>query len=116
MTDIDLRDRLQQARDQLTAAEETLTISTPTPADLHTAVDGTMQISAALAALVQTVMRQAPTALDHTNEALLHELLADLRAMHGCLITGHKLLAPAHDDLQHFSTPNATRQADHEGR
>ncbi|MFD4190796.1 hypothetical protein [Amycolatopsis thermoflava] len=113
MTDIDLRDRLQQARDQLAAAEHALSASTPTPAALHTAVHGAMQISAALAALVQAVMHQAPIALDHTSGPLLEELRADLRAMHGCLITGHKLLAPARDDLQHFVTnPNTARQPD----
>jgi len=117
VTEIDLHDSLQHARDQLAAAEQALTSSTPTPAALHTAVDGAMQISVALATLVQTVMHQASTALDHTSGPLLEELRADLRAMHGCLITGHKLLAPAVDDLQHFVThPNAARQADPEGR
>lgn len=117
MTEDDLRDTLKRARDQLAAAEHALTAATPTPAALHTVVDGAMQISAALATLVQTVRQQAPTALDHTSGPLLEELRADLRAMHGCLITGHKLLAPARDDLQHFVTnPNAARQADPEER
>jgi hypothetical protein len=35
---------------------------------------------------------------------VLGELQADLRAMHGCLITGSRLLAPARDDLHRLLT------------
>jgi hypothetical protein len=63
-----------------------------------------MQVTTALADLVATVMRQAPAALNSTHERVLHELLADLRATHGCLTTGPLLLAPARDDLQHLVT------------
>ncbi|HVW40212.1 MAG TPA: hypothetical protein VHC18_02575 [Amycolatopsis sp.] len=100
MTDIDtVQERLDQARDHLAAAARVLTVDTPGPAELHAAVDGAMRMSTALGEFVATVMRQAPATLDHTNSTVLNELLADLRAMHGCLTTGERLLAPARDDL-----------------
>lgn len=100
MTDIDtVHERLEQAHDHLAAAERCLATRTPGPVELHAAVDGVMRISTALADLVATVMRQAPATLDHRSDPVLTELVADLRAMHGCLTTGPLLLAPARDDL-----------------
>ena len=105
MTDIDtVHERLDQARDQLAAAERSLNARAPGPAELHAAVDGAMRVCTALADLVATVMRQAPVTLDHSSGPILNELLADLRAMHGCLTTGPLLLAPARDDLHHLVT------------
>jgi hypothetical protein len=91
---------LGQAHDDLTAAERSLTARAPSLAELHAAVDGTIRVSTVLADLVATVMRQAPAVLDHTHQAVLNEVLADLRAVHGCLTTGPLLLAPARDALR----------------
>lgn len=119
MTDIDtVHERLEQAHDQLTAAAACLATRTPAPAELHAAVDGAMRISTALADLVTTMMHQAPAALDDTSGPVLTELLADLRAMHGCLTTGPLLLAPARDDLhQLLATQHVTiqNQGQHDG-
>jgi hypothetical protein len=105
VTDIDtVRERLDQARDHLAAAERSLTARAPGLAELHAAVDGAMLVTTALADLVATVMRQAPATLDHGSGPLLNELLADLRTMHGCLTTGPLLLAPARDDLHQLVT------------
>ncbi|KAA9157746.1 hypothetical protein FPZ12_024195 [Amycolatopsis acidicola] len=115
MTDIDtVHERLEQAHDHLAAAEKCLATRTPGPVELHAAVDAAMRIGTALADLVATVMHQAPAALDHRSDAVLTELVADLRAMHGCLTTGPLLLAPARDDLrQLLAHPHTTAQ--HEG-
>ena len=98
--DIDtVEQRLEQARHHVTAAERFVTARAPRLAELHAAVDGAIHVNTALAELIATVMRQAPATLDHTHQAVLHEVLADLRAMHGCLTTGPLLLAPARDAL-----------------
>ncbi|WP_436499705.1 hypothetical protein [Actinokineospora sp. HUAS TT18] len=101
MTDT-VRERLDQARDHLAAAERSLTERPPGLTDLHATVDGAMQVTTALADLVATLMRQAPDALAHISGPVLNELLADLRATHGCLTTGPLLLAPAREDLHHL--------------
>ena len=105
MTDIDtVGERLDQASEYLAAAERLLTERAPGPAELHTAVDGAMRVSTALADLVATMIRQAPATLDRSGGPVLKELLADLRAVHGCLTTGPLLLAPAREDLHHLLT------------
>lgn len=106
-----LRERLDQAHEHLAAADRVLAARVPGPIELHAAVDGAIALSTALASLVTTVMRQAPAALDHHSGPALNELLADLRAMHGCLTTGTVLLAPGRDDLHHLVTHQHTNTA-----
>lgn len=103
-----LREQLDQAVDNLAAAEYVLTARAPRPADLHAAVEGAMRLSNALAGLLTAVIRQAPASLDHSAGPILDELLADLRGMHGCLITGPLLLAPACEDLDRLIANPAT--------
>jgi hypothetical protein len=121
-----VRERLDQAHGHLAAAERVLTARVPDPAALHAAVDGAIRLANALADLVTTVMRQAPAGLDHgtypntdpssgaDTGPILAELLADLRAMHGCLTTGPLLLAPARDDLYRLVTNQDTTPAAHQ--
>lgn len=118
-----VRAQLDHAREHLAAADRVLTARVPDPVALHAAVDGAIRLANALAGLVTTVMRQAPAGLDHRaghsaspdaagtgahTGSILDELLADLRAMHGCLTTGPLLLAPARDDLYRLITNQAT--------
>jgi hypothetical protein len=112
VADIDGIDRrLDQARDAVTAAASALGARVPSLAELHAAAEGAIQVSTALADLVATMMRQAPGALDRAHQGALNEVLADLRAVHGCLTTGPLLLAPARDALhllgahRHAGTP-----------
>lgn len=93
-----VRRHLDQARDHLAGAGRELTTRPPDLPDLHAAVDGVMQVTTAVAELVDTVLRAAPTVLEHDPVAL-KELLADLHAAHGCLTTAPLLLAPGRDDL-----------------
>ncbi|HEX5116027.1 MAG TPA: hypothetical protein VFW65_12585 [Pseudonocardiaceae bacterium] len=119
-----VRAQLDQAHEHLAAADRVLTARVPDPVALHAAVDGAIRLANALAGLVTTVMRQAPAGLDHRADPdaagtgaqtgpILHELLADLRAMHGCLTTGPLLLAPARDDLHRLITHQNTTRATH---
>lgn len=109
---VTVHERLDQASDNLAAAQGVLTTQAPEPAELYGAVDGAIRLANSLAELVTTVMRQAPATLDHDPSAgpIISELLADLRAMHGCLTTGALLLAPARDDLHRLVTDPATGQ------
>ena len=94
-------------------AERTLGTRPPTLAQLYAGVDGAIEVATALAELVSTVIRQAPAALDTNPEPqVLRELLADLRAMHGCLTTGTLLLAPARDDLRQSLTADPDPRQD----
>lgn len=117
-----VRERLDQALEQLAAAERVLTARVPDPAALYAAVDGAIRLADALAYLVTTVIRQAPAGLDPGTDPdsgantcpVLDELLADLRAMHGCLMTGPLLLAPARDDLHRLVINQGITPATHQ--
>ncbi|KMS91491.1 hypothetical protein [Prauserella rugosa] len=105
MSDLDtLHEHLNQAHAELVSADQQLATTSPRVAELDVAVRGAVATSTALADLVTTLIRQAPRTLGHTHPQTLDELLADLRAMHGCLITGTLLLAPACDDLHQLHT------------
>jgi hypothetical protein len=98
---------LDLARRHLDEAARALATAVPPPGELHAIVDGAMQVSTALAEVVDTLIRQAPAALDghgHGDGHLLRELEYDLRGMHGCLVTAPLLLAPARDDLDTLAT------------
>ncbi|OLT00593.1 hypothetical protein BJF90_34765 [Pseudonocardia sp. CNS-004] len=100
VTDVDgIEQCLDQARDAVTAAASTLGARVPSLTELHAAAEGAIQVSTALADLVAIMMRQAPGVLDRAHQGVLNEVLADLRAVHGCLTTGPLLLAPARDAL-----------------
>ncbi|WP_158885848.1 hypothetical protein [Amycolatopsis anabasis] len=104
---------LERASRLLLDAEHILATRPPELPELHAGVDGAMRVADALAEFVRAVSRQAPAALAGRREAqVLGELLADLHAVHGCLITGPRLLAPARDDLCRLLT---TRQLDGSG-
>jgi hypothetical protein len=97
---LSVRDRLERARDLVAQAERALAGSPPRVSELHRAVDGAMQVSAALAGLVDVLIRHAPTALrEYRDPYLLKDLVGDLRAVHGCLTNTPLLLKPARDDL-----------------
>jgi hypothetical protein len=106
-----VRECLDQAHEHVAAAQRDLPARVPDPAELHAAIDGALRISTALADLVAAVMRQAPASLDHSSGPMLHELLADLHAIHGCLTTGAVLLAPGRDDLRHLVTRPITNRS-----
>jgi hypothetical protein len=108
-----VRRHLDQARDHITEAGRELTARPPELADLHAAVDGVIQVTNAVAELVNNALRAAPTVLEH-NPVTLKELLADLRAAQGCLTTAPLLVAPARDDLHDlvFDTILASDLAD----
>ena len=94
------RNWLEGARDLVTQAERALADSPPQVSELHRAVDGAMQVTAALAGLIDLLIRHAPTALrEYRDPYLLKDLVGDLRAVHGCLANTPLLLAPARDDL-----------------
>jgi hypothetical protein len=75
---------------------------------LYAAVTGAHQVTTTLAGLVQSVMDHAPTTLrrhsgtngENANggEEMSKEVVADLRALHGCLTTGALLLEVAGED------------------
>lgn len=108
-----VRERLDQAGDNLAAAERVLTARVPDPSEIYGAVDGAIRLANSLAELVTIVMRQAPASLHHgpSTGPVLDELLADLRAMHGCLTSGALLLAPAREDLHLLVAHPATGMA-----
>lgn len=89
---------LADARRILDQVEHRLAGAVPTPTELRTAVEGVHQVTTALATLAQTLMDQFPKAL--ADQTIAKEVVADLRAMHGCLTTSTLLLAPALDDLR----------------
>lgn len=68
-------------------------------------MEGIHDLTGALATLVATVMEQVPQGLN--DDAVAKEVVADLRAMHGCLTTSTLLLAPALDDLRGLTAPEA---------
>lgn len=104
-----VHERLAQASGQVAAAQRLLRAQTPPgPAQLHAMVHGTVGVTNALADLVAAAMRQVRAALDHSRDPILHELLADLRATHGCLTTGQLLLAPAIDDLYQLAASQSS--------
>lgn len=81
-------------------AERTLMAGRPAVAELYPAVAGVHELSMAMAALVQTLIRTTDVTLaGHADEQLRSDLVADLRAMHGCLTTAALLIAPSLDDL-----------------
>lgn len=96
--------RLAQARDHVASAARTLDLDTSAIGELHAGVDGAMQVCTALADLITTLAGKAPLLLAQTHQKTLDELQADLRAMHGCLTTGRRLLDPARADLHHLAT------------
>ncbi|MBA0127969.1 hypothetical protein H0B56_20690 [Haloechinothrix sp. YIM 98757] len=88
---------LTDAEEALRGAEHALQARAPDPGELYHVVDGAMRVTTTLAELVETTRQRAAECLDGE---VLSELRADLQAMHGCLITGPLLLAPARDDLR----------------
>jgi hypothetical protein len=99
---------LVEARRLLERVQHALTADRPAPHLVHGVVEGTHQLTTALSDLVTTLIDRAPTALAATDGAdghLAKELVADLRAMNGCLTTGALLLAPALDDLRGLTRP-----------
>ncbi|WP_158895541.1 hypothetical protein [Amycolatopsis anabasis] len=99
-----------ETRHLLDHARDAVATATPGLNGLHTAVEGTHKVAAALAALVATVIDAAPAALtarDGDDGHLARELVADLRATHGCLTTACLLIGPALDDLRGLARPTA---------
>lgn len=92
---------LESARAQLDQVSDVLGREAPEPATVETAVGGVISVTTGLADLVATLLRQAPAGLAGQADArLVAELAADLQALHGCMVTGPLLLAPARDDLE----------------
>ncbi|SDI34860.1 hypothetical protein SAMN05192558_107257 [Actinokineospora alba] len=72
---------------------------------LRAAVEGVHEVTRALAAVTAALMEQVPVGLD--DQGIAKEVVADLRAMHGCLTTSTLLLAPALEDLRGLTSPEA---------
>jgi hypothetical protein len=91
---------LTYARAELDHTTHVLGGQAPDPAELHTAIDGVLNVTTTLAELVETLIRQTPASLTgHTEARLPEELQADLRALHGCLTTGSLLVTASRDEL-----------------
>lgn len=74
---------------------------------LRVTVEGAHNITEALAELVATLLDRIPAGFIDQQTAA-DDLCADLRAVHGCLTSGARLLDPAVDDLRGLS-PIAAR-------
>jgi hypothetical protein len=98
---------LTEARRLLADTETALRVGTPDADDVSAVVTGTHDLTTTLAGLVQALMDHMPTLATTHGQDVSSEILADLRALHGCLTTGALLLAPALDDL-HVTVPTAT--------
>ena len=91
---------LTDVRRLLADTEAALRNGTPDAREVTAVVTGTHEVTTALAGLVQAVMDHTPALVDRHGPEVSTEVLADLRALHGCLSTGALLLAPALDDLR----------------
>ncbi|WP_199434480.1 hypothetical protein [Qaidamihabitans albus] len=105
-----LRDKLAGAEHLVERAEQEITSGLTGTAALHAAVAGVHHVASALADLVGTLIERVPSAVpaaDGQADAT-REVVADLRAAHGCLTTGLRLLDPALEDLRGISVPRAS--------
>jgi hypothetical protein len=100
---------LGDARRLLAGAVTALHTDTPDVSSLAAVITGTHEVTTTLADLVAAVMDHTPTLADRHGPESTTEVLADLRALHGCLTTGALVLAPALDDLR-ASPANATTE------
>ncbi|RJQ85492.1 hypothetical protein [Amycolatopsis panacis] len=91
---------LGDARRLLAHTVTALRTDAPDAVDIAAAIIGTHEVTTALADLVTAVMDHTTTLTDRHDPETSTEVLADLRALHGCLTTGALLLAPALDDLR----------------
>ncbi len=91
---------LDDARRLLADAVTALHTGTPDVGDVAAVIIGTHEVTIALGALVAAVMDHTTILTDRHGSGISTEVLADLRALHGCLTTGALLLAPALDDLR----------------
>lgn len=96
---------LAHAREQVERTHRALD-GTLDPRLAYAAVEGVHHLASAVAGLVGALMEQVPAmaAEYDTDPASARELVADLRAMHGCLTTGVLLLDPALEDLRGLAT------------
>ena len=103
-------DGLVQARAEVEHVHRELADQVRDPRAMHTAVDGVHRLTSAVAGLVSALMEQLPTVAATGNgyhPGATGEVLADLRALHGCLNTGAVLLEPVLDDLRGLAAPAA---------
>jgi hypothetical protein len=98
---------LTKARRLLADTGAALRAGTPDADAISAAVTGAHDVTVTLAGFLQVVMDHAPALGNTHGHDVSREVLADLRAVHGCLTTGALLLAPALDDL-HVTVPTAT--------
>jgi hypothetical protein len=98
-------DTVRRGHQILERVERRLGSGTPGMGELHAAVEGTMELTTTLAELVATMIRQVPATFGGADDPVAKDLVADLRAAHGCLTTGALLLAPAREDLQRLCAP-----------
>nr|WP_042186573.1 hypothetical protein [Kibdelosporangium sp. MJ126-NF4]CEL17373.1 hypothetical protein [Kibdelosporangium sp. MJ126-NF4]CTQ91400.1 hypothetical protein [Kibdelosporangium sp. MJ126-NF4] len=90
---------LTDARRLLADTEAALRDRTLDAGAVSAAVSGTHEVISALTGLVQALMDHTPALVDRHGPDISTEVLADLRALHGCLTTGALLLAPTLEDL-----------------
>lgn len=81
------------------------------PGELREAVAATVAVVEALSTVVGHLMLHAPVALAG-HDGMVGEVVADLRALRGCLITGARLAEPALDGLRALPAPDAGGPAD----
>lgn len=80
------------------------------PAGLTAAVLGTVQLTRRLATIVDRLILAAPITLEpHGRDDLAADLLSDLRALRGCLVTGATLVDPIIDELQDLAGGSSPR-------
>ncbi|GAA3892645.1 hypothetical protein GCM10022243_67010 [Saccharothrix violaceirubra] len=95
-----LADTLADARRLLADAATALHTATPDARDVAAVITETRAVTTTLAGVVAAVMDHTTILADRHAPEIRTEILADLRALHGCLTTGALLLAPALDDLR----------------
>lgn len=101
---------LVDARDAVERTMQALDSRPMHPDELREAVAGAVTAVEALTTVVGHLVLHAPVALAG-HEGKTEQVVADLRALHGCLITGARLAAPTLDDLQTLPATDRSGQA-----
>ncbi|WP_216208703.1 hypothetical protein [Amycolatopsis aidingensis] len=109
-----LRVALDEARRLVDYTGREVTTSAPGPVAAHAVVEGVHHLASALAGLVNALIERVPAAVAGSgrDEHAANEVVADLRAMHGCLTTGVLLLEPTLDDLHGLVRQRADGEPD----
>ncbi|WP_158886903.1 hypothetical protein [Amycolatopsis anabasis] len=103
----DVAAELHRAHRSLQDAHDRLRVADLDVEALHAALADTLRVTTTLSAITDELADQAPAVLDEpARHEVLGDLLADLKALRGCLTTGVALVEPALDDLARLSTPD----------